>query len=67
MAGLLQKQYQNEESARKHLEKILWSNGAVCPHCGVIEGSVKPTKTTPLRHTGATDFTSAMVAASSLR
>ena len=36
MAGLLQKQFQDEDAAREHLEKLLWLDGPVCPHCGVI-------------------------------
>jgi transposase-like protein len=31
--GLLQKQFQNEDAAREHLEKLIWPNGPVCPHC----------------------------------
>ncbi len=31
--GLLQKQYQDENAAREHLEKLLWPQGPVCPHC----------------------------------
>jgi transposase-like protein len=26
--------YHDEEAARKHLEKIRWPDGPVCPHCG---------------------------------
>jgi transposase-like protein len=36
MSGLLAPQFQNEEAARKHLEKTLWPDGPVCPHCGII-------------------------------
>src|SRR6195256_3369138 len=36
MAGIIAKQYQDEEAARKHLEKLLWPDGTVCPHCGII-------------------------------
>jgi len=32
-----------EEAAREFLEKILWPNGAVCPHCGVLGESYKLT------------------------
>lgn len=39
--GLLQKQYQNEDAAREHLEKLLWPDGPVCPHCGVISEATK--------------------------
>lgn len=31
--GLLQKQYQDEDAAREHLEKLMWPKGPVCPHC----------------------------------
>lgn len=31
--GLLQKQFQDEDAAREWLEKVLWPNGPVCPHC----------------------------------
>ena len=30
------KHFQNEEEARLTLEAILWPDGPVCPHCGVI-------------------------------
>jgi transposase-like protein len=29
-------QYRDDEAARKFLEGILWPNGPVCPHCGVV-------------------------------
>lgn len=42
MAGLLAKQFQDEDSAREHLEKLLWGkNGPACPHCGVVENIYK--------------------------
>jgi transposase-like protein len=28
--------FQNDEAARKMLESILWPEGPVCPHCGVV-------------------------------
>jgi transposase-like protein len=28
--------FQNDEAARAMLESILWPNGPVCPHCGVV-------------------------------
>jgi transposase-like protein len=43
MAGLLAAQYQDEDAARTWLEKTLWPNGPVCPHCGVIGESTKLT------------------------
>ncbi len=32
--GLNQSQFKDADSARKHLEKLRWPNGPVCPHCG---------------------------------
>src|ERR1700704_3345361 len=34
--NLKAKIYQDENAARKHLEKLQWPHGPVCPHCGVI-------------------------------
>lgn len=28
--------FRNDEAARKYLEGVLWPDGPVCPHCGVI-------------------------------
>lgn len=28
--------FTNEEVARQHFESVVWPNGPVCPHCGVI-------------------------------
>ena len=28
--------FRDDEAARKFLEGILWPDGQVCPHCGVI-------------------------------
>src|SRR5262245_42756223 len=33
----LPKIYTDETAARKHLERLLWPNGPVCPHCGVVD------------------------------
>ena len=41
MAGLFQKYFQDEGSTRERLGRLLWKDGPVCPHCGVIEGSTK--------------------------
>jgi transposase-like protein len=32
--------YTDETAAREHLESLLWPNGPVCPHCGVIGNAV---------------------------
>ncbi len=51
--NLTNKIYQNEDSARKHLEGIRWPDGVSCPHCGGTEkiASVKmmskPSKANP--------------------
>lgn len=29
--------FRNEDAARRHLEKVRWPNGPVCPHCGTID------------------------------
>jgi transposase-like protein len=34
-------QFQNDEAAREYLEKLLWPEGPVCPHCGVIGHAYK--------------------------
>lgn len=41
MGGLLKKHFFDEDAAREHLKKLLWKNGPVCPHCGVIENIYK--------------------------
>ncbi len=33
--------YSDETKAREHLESLLWPNGPVCPHCGVV-GNAAP-------------------------
>ncbi len=39
--GLLQPQFRDEDSVRAYLEKNLWPDGPVCPHCGVIGEAYK--------------------------
>lgn len=36
MTAYTEPQFNNEEAARKTLERVLWPSGPVCPHCGVI-------------------------------
>ena len=36
MTKTIPARFTNEETARKHLERIRWPEGPVCPHCGVI-------------------------------
>ena len=33
--------FTNEDAARKHLEKLLWPEGPVCPHCGSLDAATK--------------------------
>src|SRR5689334_9190894 len=33
--------FTDEEAAREHLERVLWPNGPVCPHCGERERITK--------------------------
>lgn len=55
MSVLSQPQFHSEEAAFKFLEGIVWANGIVCPHCGVVAGRVydlsgvrgKPSKKNP--------------------
>jgi transposase-like protein len=37
----LAQQFNTEEKAREFLEKSLWPDGAICPHCGVIGESYR--------------------------
>src|SRR5258705_2490561 len=34
-------QFQNDEAARAMLESILWPDGPVCPHCGIVDSGYK--------------------------
>ena len=34
---LLQDRFHDEEAATAYVEKQLWPNGPVCPHCGSVE------------------------------
>lgn len=33
----MEKIYADEDAARVHLEALLWPDGPVCPHCGVVD------------------------------
>jgi len=41
MAGLIAPHHTDEEAARSYLEKQLWPDGPVCPHCGLIGEAYK--------------------------
>lgn len=35
-ANILAPQFTDETAAREYLERLLWPEGPVCPHCGTI-------------------------------
>ena len=37
MSALSRPEFHSEEAAFAHLEKIVWSDGPVCPHCGAVD------------------------------
>lgn len=39
--NLKAKIYNDEAAARRHLEKIQWPDGPICPHCGVIDEATR--------------------------
>lgn len=41
MSILNQPYFRDEEAAHSFLENILWKDGAVCPHCGVVGNAYK--------------------------
>lgn len=55
MSVLSDPRFHNESDAFKYLERIVWPNGVICPHCGVEGGRVydlagvrgKPSKKSP--------------------
>lgn len=40
MSVLSKAYFHNEAAAFTYLESILWANGTVCPHCGVVDGRI---------------------------
>lgn len=38
---MVAKIYIDEEAAREHLEKLLWPEGQLCPHCGSLDAGTK--------------------------
>ena len=36
MPAKMPARFTNADAARKHLEALLWVNGPICPHCGVV-------------------------------
>ncbi|MBS0477982.1 MAG: transposase, partial [Proteobacteria bacterium] len=55
MSVLSQPRFHDEAAAFAYLEGLLWANGSVCPHCGVVGGRIyaldgvrsKPSKKNP--------------------
>src|SRR5471030_1806340 len=39
MPSELPARFKDENAARKHLEALLWPEGPICPHCGVVDGA----------------------------
>jgi len=37
MSDLTAKRFQDEATARKHLEGVRWPDGPICPHCGGVD------------------------------
>ena len=37
MSALSRPEFHSEEAAFAHLEKIVWNDGPVCPHCGTLD------------------------------
>ncbi|RYG89027.1 MAG: IS1595 family transposase [Alphaproteobacteria bacterium] len=61
MSVLSQPRFHDEAKAFEYLESLIWADGKVCPHCGVVNGRIydlagvrgKPSKKSPegaLRH-----------------
>jgi hypothetical protein len=40
MSVLSSPYFHDEAKAFEHLESIVWADGVVCPHCGVVGGRV---------------------------
>lgn len=41
MTDMTAPRFTNEKAARKHLEKVRWPDGPVCPHCGSLDSATK--------------------------
>jgi len=41
MSVLSRPEFHNEEAAFAHLERIIWTDGATCPHCGGVDRITK--------------------------
>jgi transposase-like protein len=45
MTSYTEPRFNNDDAAREYLERVLWPDGTVCPHCGVVAHSY-PSKRT---------------------
>ena len=43
MTAFTDPRFNNDVAAREYLERTLWPDGTICPHCGVVAHSY-PTK-----------------------
>ena len=41
MSMLSKVYFQNEKAAFAHLEKTLWNEGVICPHCGCVDSALR--------------------------
>jgi transposase-like protein len=48
MSVLSRPEFHSEEAAVAHLEKVIWTDGAVCPHCGCT-GRLTKVKANPAK------------------
>ena len=39
MIDITSKRFKNADTARRHLERVRWPDGPICPHCGVIDNA----------------------------
>jgi transposase-like protein len=42
--------FQDTEKARRHLERVRWPDGPVCPHCGVVRDGITAVEGTKRAH-----------------
>ena len=41
MCDLTKPIFTSESAARKHLERVRWPDGPICPHCGAVDAATK--------------------------
>lgn len=54
MTAYTEARFNNDEAAREYLERVLWPEGTICPHCGVVGHSIfdQANRRVPVRRTG---------------